>query len=71
MKTAYLKPSSSAWTIRVVVWAGTSQREYFASTYQGAKRIVDECHHNAYSPCFYDREGRKLCDCGGALVASE
>lgn len=71
MKTAYLKSEGTAWTIRVVVWTGTTQREYFAGTYEGAMKIVDECHSNAYSPSFYDRDGRELADCGGALIPIE
>lgn len=69
MKTAYLKESGKAWTVRVVVWRGTQQETHYASTYAGAMRIVDERHQNAYSPSYYDRDGNQLADIGGGLVA--
>jgi len=64
MKTAYLKETGNAWTIKVVVWEGTSQQEYHASSYAGALRIVSERHQNLYSPAFYDRDGSELRDNG-------
>ena len=71
MKTAFLNKADKAWTIEVVVWEGNAQREYFASSYAGAQKIVDERHRNAYDPRFYNREGERLVDNGQHLVTSE
>ena len=66
-----LKETSKAWTIRVVVWAGTVQREFFTATHVGAMAIVDRHHRNAYDPKFYDRDGTQLHDLGCTLVAEK
>lgn len=71
MKTTYLIGIGSAWTIRVAVWAGTRQVDYFASTFRAAMRIVDEQHRNTYSPTFYDRDGNELRDNGVCFEYSD
>ena len=66
-KTSFLKASGKSWLVRVVVWQGTVQQEYFASTCRGVVAIVRQCHQNTYPPAFFDRTGRELVIVNGMI----
>jgi hypothetical protein len=55
---------SKNWKIKITVWAGTSQKECFAQSYEEAMKIVEKYHRNSYDPVFEDRNGNTLVDCG-------
>lgn len=65
---SFSKESSA---IKIVVWAGTIQKEFFADSYAEAKAIVDKHHNNSYDPQFYDSEGNTLVDTGFGLCTEE
>ena len=62
---------SPAAKIRVVLWHGTTQETHLADSYAAAIDLVDERHHNAHEPAFYDAStGERLYD-GGYGLATE
>lgn len=63
--------STKSWKIRVIVWAGTQQREFFVRSYHEAMAIVDRWHQNSHSPQFFDRAGNRLCDNGSYLATAD
>lgn len=55
-------------TVRVVIWAGTTQETHEVSTYAAAMRLVSRRHANAHSPTYYEiSTGRELYDDGIGL----
>lgn len=60
--------SQSKKLVRVVYWAGTSQREELAGTYQEAMEIAAK-NNNKFAPAFWEiATGRALWDDGNGLL---
>lgn len=54
-------------TVTVKYWRGTLQLTGKSTSYRGAMRIAIK-NQNAYSPRFYDAQGRELHDDGNGLA---
>lgn len=62
----------SAKLVRVVYWAGTTQKEKEVGSYVAAMRVVSDEHRNAHDPAFYEiATDRKLFDDGHGLCVED
>lgn len=62
----------SANLVKVVYWAGTTQREAEVSSYSEAMALIEREHRNAYDPAFYElATGKKLFDDGNGLCVED
>lgn len=58
--------------VKVVYWAGTTQREREVSSYAEAMELIDREHRNAYDPRFYEiATGKQLFDDGNGLCVED
>jgi hypothetical protein len=58
--------------VKVVYWAGTTQKEKEVSSYKAAIKVIADEHRNAHDPAFYEiSTGRELFDDGTGLAVED
>lgn len=58
--------------VKVVYWAGTTQREKEVSSYREAMDLIDREHRNAHDPAFYEiATGRELFEDDNGLCVED
>lgn len=58
--------------VRVVYWAGTTQREQEVASYKEAMDLISREHRNAFGPTYYEiSTGRQLYDDGNGLAVED
>jgi hypothetical protein len=50
--------------IKVIYWAGTTQKSKFVASYAEAQKLVTKEHNNTHDPRFETEDGERLVDTG-------